>query len=71
MQENKQLLQVKSQVNAINKRLTDIRRQERIVFETPDTKMSPAQKEVKIRALREQEQMVLRNIRELRLRAGL
>lgn len=69
--ENKKLLQVKSQVNAINKQLTDIRRQERIIFETPDTKMSPAQKETKIRALREREQMVLRNIRELRLRAGL
>jgi hypothetical protein len=33
--------------------------------------MSPAQKEAKIRALREREQLVLRNIRELRLRAGL
>ena len=71
IKENKQLLQVKSQVNAINKRLTDIRRQERIIFETPDTRMSPAQKQIKIKALREQEQMVLRNIKELRLRAGL
>jgi hypothetical protein len=69
--ENQKLLQVKTQVNAINKQLTDIRRQERLVFEAPDTKMSPAQKEAKIRALREREQLVLRNIRELRLRAGL
>ena len=71
MTENQKLLQVKSQVNAINKQLTDIRRQERLIFEAPDTKMSPAQKEARIRALREREQLVLKNIRELRLRAGL
>jgi hypothetical protein len=71
MSENQKLLQVKSQVNAINKQLTDIRRQERLIHEAPDTKMSPEQKEVKIRALREKEQMVLRNIKELRQRAGL
>jgi hypothetical protein len=69
--ENKKLLQVKSQVNAINKQLTDIRRQERVIAEAPDTKLSPTQKEIKIKALREREQQVLRNIRELRLRAGL
>ena len=70
-EENKQLMQVKAQVNNINRQLASIRKQERLVYEAPDTKMSTEQKAVKIKALREQEEKALRNVRDIRKRAGL
>ena len=70
-EENKQLMQVKAQVNNINRQLASIRKQERLVYEAPDTKMSTEQKAVKIKALREQEEKALRNVSDIRKRAGL
>ena len=71
MQENKQLLQVKTQVNNINRALALIRNQERSIYDTPDVKMSPEVKQEKIKALRDREKVLLRNVEKLRLRAGL
>jgi len=70
-EENKQLMQVKAQVNNINRQLASIRKQERLVYEAPNTKMSTEQKAVKIKALREQEEKALRNVSDIRKRAGL
>ena len=64
-------MQVKAQVNNINRQLASIRKQERLVYEAPDTKMSTEQKAVKIKALREQEEKALRNVSDIRKRAGL
>ena len=68
VKENQKLLQVKAQVNNIDRQLSTIRKEERLITES---KMNPAQKESKIRALKQREQTILKNIRELRIRAGL
>jgi len=70
-EENEKLLQVKSQVNNINRQLTSIRKEERLTYEAPDSRMSPIQKQAKIKELRLREERVLKNIRELRVKAGL
>jgi len=70
-EENKQLIQVKAQVNNINRQLASIRKQERLVYEAPNTKMSTEQKAIRIKGLREQEEKALRNVSAIRKRAGL
>ena len=62
------LCRSKAQVNNIDRQLSTIRKEERLITES---KMNPAQKESKIRALKQREQTILKNIRELRIRAGL
>lgn len=68
LQENKQLLSVKTQVNRINQNLSKIRQQERLIIESA---MDPAEKQVKLRALNVRKHNMLKNIEALRLRAGL
>jgi hypothetical protein len=69
--ENKELLRVKSQVNRINKLLTDIRTQERKIRNMPESRMTAEQKEERVRQLRMQEQRILKNLGVIRQRAGL
>jgi hypothetical protein len=70
-EEHQKLLQVKAQVSNIDRQLTAIRDQQTRIYEAPESKMSSAEKEVKLRELKEKETRALKNIRELRLRAGL
>jgi len=70
-EENKQLLQVQTQVNNINRNLTNIRHQETAILQKPDSIMSPEVKGIKIRELRLRQQKMLANIDDLRKRAGL
>jgi Large polyvalent protein associated domain 38 len=70
-EEHQKLLQVKAQVNNIDRQLTAIRDQQTRIYEAPESKMSSAEKEVKLRELKEKETRALKNVRELRLRAGL
>ena len=70
-EEHQKLLQVKAQVSNIDRQLTSIRDQQTRIYEAPESKMSSAEKEVKLRELKEQEERALKNVRELRLRGGL
>jgi len=70
-EENKQLLQVQTQVNNINRNLTNIRHLETAIMEKPDSVMSPEEKGIRIRELRLRQQKMLANIEDLRKRAGL
>jgi hypothetical protein len=69
--ENAELLRVKSYVNKINKQLSDIRTQERKIRQTPSSRMTPEQKEERIRQLRVYEQNLLKRVAPLRKQAGL
>jgi len=69
--EHSKLMAVKSRVNTINNALSDIRKQERLITEAPETRISPAEKQARIRALRLREQRLLSNIGNLRKQAGL
>jgi hypothetical protein len=71
MEENRQVMSVKTQVNNINRQLSSMRNQERLIYETPDIRMSPEIKKEKIAAIRAREKLLLRNVEKLRLRAGL
>ena len=70
-EENKEILQVQTQVNNINRNLTTIRHQETAILQKPDSVMSPEEKGVKIRELRARQQKMLANIDDIRKRAGL
>jgi len=69
--ENKELLRVQTQVNRINQMLADLRKRERIIRESPRSRMSPEQKEEAILKLKLQEQRILKNVAQLRNTAGL
>jgi hypothetical protein len=70
-EENKELLQVQTQVNNINRNLTAIRHQETAILQKPDSVMSPEEKGQKIRELRLRQKKMLTNIDDIRKRAGL
>jgi hypothetical protein len=70
-EEQRDLLKVKTQVNRINQQLADIRKIERRIREYPSSRMSPEQKQVELRKLREREQRMLANVSKLRQKAGL
>jgi hypothetical protein len=70
-EEQRDLLKVKTQVNRINQQLADIRKIERRIREYPSSRMSPEQKQVELKKLREREQRMLANVSKLRQKAGL
>lgn len=70
-EEHKDLLSVKSRVNRINDNLSKLRKQERLISEAPETKYSAEEKQAKIHAINERRQRMLKDISQLRARAGL
>ena len=70
-EEHRDLLSVKSQVNRINENLAKLRKQERLLVEAKDTRYSAEEKQVKIHALHERRQNMLKNVQKLRAKAGL
>ena len=70
MEENKDLLKVKSQVNNINNQLTKIREREKQIYAAPETKMSAEKKGEEIKRIREIEKKLLSNVHKLRQIAG-
>jgi hypothetical protein len=70
-EEHKDLLSVKTRVNRINDNLSKLRKQERLISEAPETKYSAEEKQAKIYAINERRQRMLKDISQLRARAGL
>jgi hypothetical protein len=70
-EEHKDLLSVKTRVNRINETLSKLRKQERLIVEAPESKYSAEEKQAKVHAINERRQKLLKNVRELRLKAGL
>jgi hypothetical protein len=70
MEEKKDLLAVRSQVNNINNQLAKIRARENEIYELPASKMSAEQKGAEIKKLRELENRALERVYDLRQRAG-
>ena len=70
LEENKDLLKVKSQVNNINNQLTKIREREKQIYAAPETKMSAEKKGEEIKRIREIEKKLLSNVHKLRQIAG-
>ena len=69
-EEKKDLISVKSQVNAIERQLTKLRNQEKVIYAAPASKMTAEQKGEAIEKIRQTEQRMLKNVGELRARAG-
>lgn len=69
-EEKKELFSVKSQVNAIERQLTKLRNQEKIIYSAPASKMTAEEKGEAIERIRQTEQRMLKNVGELRKRAG-
>jgi phage baseplate assembly protein W len=69
-EEKKDLISVKSQVNAIERQLTKLRNQEKLIYAAPASKMTAEQKGEAIERIRQTEQRMLKNVGELRARAG-
>lgn len=69
-EEKKELFSVKSQVNAIERQLTKLRNQEKLIYAAPASKMTAEQKGEAIERIRQAEQRMLKNVGELRRRAG-
>lgn len=70
MEEKKDLLAVRSQVNNINNQLAKIRARENEIYELSESKMSAEQKGAEIKKLRELENRALERVYDLRQRAG-
>lgn len=70
LEENKALFTVKSQVNAIERQLTKLRAQEKLIYAAPESKMSAEQKGLAIEKIRETEKRMLKNVHDLRVKAG-
>ena len=69
-EENKDLFKVKSQVNAIERQLTQLRAQEKLIYAAPASKMSAEKKGEAIEKIRQMEQRMLKNVHDLRVKAG-
>lgn len=69
-EENKALFAVKSQVNAIERQLTKLRSQEKLIYAAPASKMTAEQKGEAIERIRQTEQRMLKNVHDLRVKAG-
>ena len=69
-EDKKELFSVKSQVNAIERQLTKLRNQEKLIYAAPASKMSAEEKGEAIERIRQTEQRMLKNVGELRARAG-
>ena len=70
LEENKDLLKVRSQVNNINNQLTKIREREKQIYAASETKMSAEKKGEEIKRIREMEKKLLSNVHKLREQAG-
>lgn len=70
MEEKKDLLGLRSQVNAINNQLAKIRARENEIYEAPEPQMSAERKGEELRKLRELEKKALEQVYDLRQRAG-
>jgi len=70
MEEKKDLLGLRSQVNAINNQLAKIRARENEIYEAPESQMSAERKGEELRKLRELEKKALEQVYDLRQRAG-
>lgn len=70
LEEKKDLIKVRSQVNNINNQLSKIRERENYIYELSESKMSAEQKGEEIRKLREIEKKLLNNVMKLRQTAG-
>lgn len=70
MEEKKDLLGLRSQVNAINNQLAKIRARENEIYEAPESQMSAERKGEELRKLRELEKRALEQVYDLRQRAG-
>ena len=70
LEENKGLFAVKSQVNAIERQLTKLRAQEKLIYAAPESKMSAEKKGEAIEKIRQAEQRMLKNVHDLRVKAG-
>lgn len=70
LEENRALFAVKSQVNAIERQLTKLRNQEKLIYAAPASKMTAEQKGEAIEKIRQAEQRMLKNVHDLRVRAG-
>jgi len=70
LEENKDVLKVKSQVNNINNQLTKLREREKQIYAAPETKMSAEKKGQEIARIREIEKKLLSNVHKLRQQAG-
>ena len=70
MQENKPLIQLSSQMNAINNQLTKIRDYEKQIRSLPETRMNAEQKKEQIDRLKAAEERMLSNVYKMRQMAG-
>lgn len=70
LEENKQLLSVKTQVNAIERQLAKVREREKIIYSLPESRMTAEEKGQEIERLREIEKRMLANVYKLREMAG-
>ena len=68
--ENKDLMKVKSQVNAIGNQLTKLREYENHIYDLPEARMTAEKKGEEIKRIREQEKKLLANVHKLRVMAG-
>ena len=63
---NKDLIKLKTQVNAINNQLTKLRAYEKYIRDLPESKMTGAEKKEKLDAMKKNENAMLRNVNMLR-----
>ena len=63
---NKDLIKLKTQVNAINNQLTKLRAYEKYIRDLPESKMTGAEKKEKLDAMKKNENAMLRNANMLR-----
>ena len=66
MEEHKKELALKSQVQAINKQLTVLRRREQMVRESPETRMSAEQKQAELKRINEMRSRMTQNVMRIR-----
>jgi len=70
LSENKDLMKVKSQVNNIGRQLTKLREYENHIYDLPEARMNAEKKGMEIKRIREQEKKLLKNVHNLRVKAG-